>query len=418
MAEDTARRGRIDSLDMLRGVAVAGILLMNIWSMGSVPGIERNPALAPGWGLADQAVWWFGMVFVEGAMRGLFCLLFGAGFMLMAGRVSAWVWYRRTLLLIGLGLVHGYLLLWPGDILLVYGLCGLVLWLARDMEARPMAGLGIACLVLLTGLTLGNLVGLANKQAFAEAAIAAGVPEEDARVSAWRTVEASVRPDPELIERSRTARAGGIEANLIYKSEVADQLNDLGYSRVWLLDALGIMLIGAAMMKWGLFGADADRGIWRWMMIAGYGVGIPVGLAEWGQLYAGGFTTPIQLLSVTDQIGRSAMTCGHLGALLLLWHGNGKPVQGTGGARRILSVFVPAGRMALTNYIGQTIICQWVLFPGFGLGLHAKLSHAQLWLAAAAIIAVQLTLSVLWLRRFRQGPLEYLWRRGTYLRRP
>jgi uncharacterized protein len=104
------------------------------------------------------------------------------------------------------------------------------------------------------------------------------------------------------------------------------------------------------------------------------------------------------------------MTFGHIGLLGWLWQ--------TGRAERLIGLFAPAGRLALTNYIGQTIVCQWLLFPGFAFGLHDQLGIAALWATALAIIAVQIALSHLWLTWFAIGPLEWVWRWGTYGRRP
>ena len=409
-AAPIAAAERLPTLDILRGISICGIFFLNFWLMGSVPGVEMDPRLS-GWSAPDQAVWWFQMVFVEGTMRGLLSLLFGAGFILMADRgASAGRYYRRTALLILFGLIHGYLLLWPGDILLVYGLAGLFLWPLKELEPRQMIGAGIAGLVLLTGLGLGATLGGVNMRALAEAAAERGADETDARVADWNLYVSSISPDRDEIERSLEARSGGVADNWRYKVAQANDLNSFGAARIWIVEPLAMMLIGAALMRLGLMAGEADAGLYRWMMTAGYGLGIPVGLAEWGQMAAADFAAPLPMLLWTDQIGRTATTLGHLGGILWLWR--------SGRAHRLLRAFAPAGRMALTNYIAQTLIAQWLLFPGFGLGLHAQLSIAELWGFALLTVTAQLAFSRWWLRRFRFGPLEWLWRWGTYLRRP
>ena len=370
---------RIATLDIIRGIAICGILFINIWVMGSVSGVEYDARLS-GWGILDQAVWWLQMVFVEGTMRGLLSLLFGAGFVLMSARAGAGRYFRRTLILILMGAAHAWLLLWPGDILFVYGIAGLILYFVKDVDARPLVG------------------------------AAAGAQADDARIVEWADYRASLKPSAAKMERSLEARAGSFAENWHYKLGVSNDWMKPESLVTLVLDALAMMLIGAGLMKYGLLSGEADADLYRWMLVAGYGFGIPISVAEWGQLYAANFAHPNPILFYSDEIGRVAMTMGHLGLLLWLWR------RGTG--RRALGIFAPVGRLALTNYISQTLICQWVLFPGFGLGLHARLSLSQLWGVALLIVLAQIAASHLWLRYFRFGPLEWLWRWGTYLRRP
>jgi|TARA_R100000501_G_scaffold17919_4_gene35090 uncharacterized protein len=400
---------RIATLDIIRGIAICGILFINIWVMGSVSGVEYDARLS-GWGILDQAVWWLQMVFVEGTMRGLLSLLFGAGFVLMSARAGAGRYFRRTLILILLGAAHAWLLLWPGDILFVYGIAGLLLYFVKDVDARPLVGAGIAILVFLAGLGLGGTAEVANMRALAEGAAAAGAQADDARIVEWADYRASLKPSAAKMERSLEARAGSFAENWHYKLGVSNDWMKPESLVTLVLDALAMMLIGAGLMKYGLLSGEADADLYRWMLVAGYGFGIPISLAEWGQLYAANFAHPNPILFYSDEIGRVAMTMGHLGLLLWLWR------RGTG--RRALGIFAPVGRLALTNYISQTLICQGVLFPGFGLGLHARLSLSQLWGVALLILLAQIAASHLWLRYFRFGPLEWLWRWGTYLRRP
>jgi uncharacterized protein len=141
---------RIDALDVVRGVAVLGILLMNIRYMGAPFAGQSYPPML-GWTTADQVVWWIKWVCAEGTMRGLLSLLFGAGFVMMTvgkgdGARVADVYYRRNIWLVIFGIIHGYLLLWPGDILLLYGTAGLFLFPWRHWHARSLAVAG-ACVI-------------------------------------------------------------------------------------------------------------------------------------------------------------------------------------------------------------------------------------------------------------------------------
>lgn len=401
---------RIELLDVLRGIAVMGILLVNIWVMGSVPSAEIDPRVS-GWSVADQAIWWFQMMFVEGTMRGLLSLLFGAGFVILTkSEGSGAHFYRRAFILILFGLAHGYLLLWPGDILLIYGLAALFLFPLKGLAPRQMAGVGVAALAMLVGLGLGSTLELTNKRLLAEAAMEAGAEADDARVEAWaahlREVQSPARSD----ERSRSARAGSVEDNLTYKIGVANHWNHPASTRIWLFDAFGMMLIGAALFRVGSLGGRAPPSSYVLLMAVGYGAGLALNAVQSWQFAAADFAVPIPIGLWSDQIGRTLVTLGHLGLIGWLWR--------TGRAKRFLRVFAPAGRLALTNYIGQTLLCQWLLFPGFALGLHGALSIAELYVLAAVIISGQLAFSGVYLKHFAYGPLEWLWRWGTYGRRP
>ncbi|MBZ6377939.1 MULTISPECIES: DUF418 domain-containing protein [Pacificimonas] len=411
LAAPTTARDRLPFLDGLRGIAICGILFVNIWIMGSVAGIERDPRIGPSWTGLDQAVWWFQMVFVEGTMRGLLSMLFGAGFVLMASRgMGAATYYRRTVLLILFGLVHSYLLLWPGDILLIYGLAGLLLWFAKEMEPRQMIGAGVAGLVLLTGLGLGASAGLMNMRAFAEGAAARGADETDQRVSDWSAYLEKLAPSDDRVAESRQARAGGVAENVHYKVGIANELNSLSASRIWLFEPIAMMLLGGALMQLGILSGQGQPSAYRWMLAAGYGLGIPLNIAEWWQQWHSGFAAEIPMLLWSDQPGRVLVTLGHLGALGWLYT--------AGRADGLMRLFAPAGRLALTTYIGQTMICQWLLFPGFALDQYDRFGIAALWGLAILILGLQIAFSHIWLKHFRYGPLEWLWRWGTYGRPP
>jgi uncharacterized protein len=177
-----------------------------------------------------------------------------------------------------------------------------------------------------------------------------------------------------------------------------------------LWDAGGMMLIGMGLMKLGVLSGLRIRRFYVSMMAIGYAIGISVNSAE-GWIFLQSHLQDDPLLEpyawYTYDLARVPMTLGHVGLIVLL-------VQ-SGRLARLLAALAAVGRMALTNYIGQTVICS-LLFYGFGFGLFARLSHSQVMLVMVGIWLVQIMFSVTWLQRFRYGPLEWLWRSLTYMR--
>jgi uncharacterized protein len=414
MGEARDGASRIEALDILRGIAILGIMLLNIWAMGSVPGIASDPRIS-GWALSDRIVWWAQQLFIEGTMRGLLSLLFGAGFVILAsrpqaGRSALSIYYRRMIALIVFGLIHGYLLMWPGDILLIYGIAGLFLFPFRDLPARALIGLGLGGVAVITAIGTAAVVEGMNTREHAEAAIAFGASEDDERILAWQDYLDAIQPDLEADAHSRAARQRGLADNLAYKVTIAIKWNDLPGLSWWSLDALAMMLLGAGLFKAGFLGGSLPRDIYLKAALAGYAIGVPINLIETEQLVAAGFMVPIPISEVTYQIGRLATTIAHAGLVLATLQ--------TARGRHVLRTFAAPGRMALTTYIGETLIAQWLLFPGFAFGLHGSISVGQSWLIALGIAVVLTAFSTWWLRRFSMGPLEWLWRWLTYGQRP
>lgn len=375
---------RIASLDALRGIALCGILLINIWDMGGPIAMDR-PLSSPAIGDSDWQIWGFAHLFVTGTMRGLFSMLFGVGLLLFVGdeqgggRTKLYV--RRLLLLMLLGVIDMTLLLWPGDILLIYAMAGFMVLMVRPLPSNMLLVVAILMLVLL---------------------------------SCWAGREAlTLRPadtvyTAEALAREGAARLGGYGGALAYMSYVSWiwTLNAASYR--WIGDAAAFMLVGIALYRMGLFAPSADRDSLRRMMIAGYALGLPLRMLQIVEIF-GNDGAPTMLSALVEQAGRLAMTLGHVGLFLLLWR--------RAGAATRLAPLAAMGRMALTLYLGQSLIAA-VIFSGFGLGWWNALSWPQLWLVALAIVAVQALFATLWLKRYRYGPVEWLWRWGTYGRRP
>ena len=407
-----ASRPRIMSLDVLRGTAVLGILLINIMGMGREldisPYYGHEPGPAGGWDPADQVVWWISQIFVEGTMRGLFTLLFGAGFIIFcsrtqtsSGRSDVRVLYlRRIFWLFVFGLVHMYVLLWPGETLAIYGIAGLALLPFLQWQPRSLFLAGGAVL-LATALWSSLDASKAAADDFGEPTILVqGQPLADLGVRLPDGYELDVQAYREEI----LARRGGLSENLRHNFEVVNSWTFDWSTFWWVLDAIGLMLIGAALMKSGIISADRPERFYAKLALVGYAVGVPINLWETITV-AGTEFQPTFWPEITYQIGRIAVTAGHLGLLLFIVKRRWAP--------KVQQAIAAVGRMALTNYIGQTVIAVFI-FSGFGLGLYACMERVELWALAVGIWVAQIAFSSWWLTHHAMGPLEALWRRLTY----
>ncbi|MCT2558494.1 DUF418 domain-containing protein [Tsuneonella sp. YG55] len=420
VAAPVKRTDRIDSLDILRGIAVFGILLMNISAFGLVWQAYGNPFAAGGSSGLNLRLFEIMNVGFEGTMRGIFSMLFGAGIVLMtermeaagAGLMTAEIHFRRMTWLMVFGIVHWALLLWTGEILFAYSLCGFLLFAVRKVGAKWQLAVGLGALLaagVLLNFDYHDTVALERSAQQTEAQVARGGEPGDAaqaELAEWNEKLSHFVPSVE----SNAMFVGWHSGSYI---DAVEQQFAFSYEFQWknapfwlFFDMIPFMLIGMALLKWGVLSAERSARFYGGMMIAGYGIGIPLGLYELGILTAGDYG-PVAAAAAnrTYEISRLAMVFGHLGLILLAVRG--------GAVRWLQRALAAAGQMALTNYIGQTLICT-ILFYGFGFGLYGRLDRAELYLLVLAIAVVEMTISVIWLKSFRFGPLEWVWRSLTY----
>lgn len=421
LSETRYPRERIATLDILRGIAILGILFMNIPYMGQTDAIYED-ARVIGWSTADQHVWTTLEVFLAGTQRGLLELLFGATALILlapaskpSGPVAAVdAYYRRTVWLIAFGLIHGTLLLWSGDILFTYGIAGLLLFPLRKLPAGRLAAIGSACLLLTAAFSVPSVVESARIREAAENAMhrqLAGQVLEEAEtkaLDAWRgATERSMSAAERKAEEE--GRLGVYTDNLRTTLPFTQKFNASVILYEDVAEAVFTMMIGMALFKWGVLQGQRSRRFYAGLTFAGYGIGIPLNLAEAHSRIASGFLPP-DWTQLTDNIGRISTTLGHVGLVVLL--------GGTAMGALLLRPLKAPGRMALSIYISQTIVTMFILFPGFGFGLWGRFGWSELTAIAAAIVAAQVVLANIWLRFFAMGPLEWLWRWLTYGRRP
>jgi uncharacterized protein len=394
---------RIQTLDVVRGFALLGILLMNIEAMVGpviIATTGLDPALTGVDRWADALIY----IFVQGKFFTLFSLLFGMGFAVMSQRAQAvhrpfaGLYWRRSLTLLGIGLVHA-LLIWSGDILVIYALLSMLLLAFRDVSGRWLPWLAIASFLAPLGLML--FLGLM-------ASLMQSTPE---LATAWKqTMGDQEKMIATMLEGQRQAFGTGS-----YLQATLQRAKDLGFSLMNLMMIgpliFGMFLLGSWLVKTGAIAHPENHPRlfrrMRWLAL-------PVGLA---MVLASFVSHPTQDPAEVSLTASTAFCLSMMGSALMCLGYAGWVVRGMQSPAWATKLvwLAPAGRMALTNYLMQSLVCTLV-FYGYGLGYFERLPRAWQVLFVLALFCMQVLLSRWWLQRFRFGPMEWLWRSLTYLK--
>lgn len=396
---------RIDTLDFIRGLAVMGILAANIVAFGQPfeayvypAAFMTDPADPGGW------MWIAQFVLIDGKMRGLFTLLFGAGLYLFMEKAWArgatrWLQAWRLAILMMFGLAH-FFLMWTGDILFSYALFGFVTLACLGWSAKAQAVVALVAYMLGVGnyamrfippwLILDSPLGQSTPALMAERdALSAAIEAALARGQVPSTLIAS----------------GDYLALVIYRLG-EEWTKPVTNALLFGWETLPLMLLGVALYRLGFFeGAVARRRMlaWGWVgVVVGGAAHLAIGLA----VKAGGFSyfgTLAAFLGLSP-LPRLFMVLG-LAALLVAY---GPSARGWLGNR-----VRAAGRAAFTNYLGTSLVMM-VVFHGWGLGLFGRLSRPELYGVVIFAWVLMLAWSKPWLDRYRYGPLEWAWRCLTY----
>ena len=392
---------RIEILDVLRGLAICGILIGNMqWfsGYGFVP-----PALAGQSPLADQITHFLVHFFVEGKFYSIFSFLFGFGFAIQIakaeerGDTKASLFKRRLFWLLVIGLLHAYLL-WAGDILSIYALMGFVLILFRKKATEALLKWAFALMVIpiLTYILLYILF-----VAFAPPGTAAMV--DTAQVDMWNQ---SVNTVP---ESSYLQILTGYNLNMV----VGRYLGLIFEMRMPKI--LAMFLLGFYAHRRGFFqDLSSHRPFIRRVLVYGLTLGLigNVAFAALAGKEAVFPPTPAGMAGVVAYaFGVPAFALGIIALVATLWQ---KAASSTG--RRLLAFLAPVGRMALTNYLLQTVICV-LIFYGYGFGQFGRFGATTATLIALGIFLFQILISAFWLKYFNYGPVEWIWRQLTYRQR-
>ncbi|MDT7484934.1 DUF418 domain-containing protein YeiB [Citrobacter koseri] len=367
------------TLDFIRGVAILGILLLNISAFGLPKAAYLNPAWYGKITASDAWTWAILDLFAQVKFLTLFALLFGAGLQMLLPRGKRWIQSRLTLLVL-LGFIHG-LLFWDGDILLAYGLVGLICWrLVRDAPSvKSLFNTGI--LLYLAGIGVLLLLGSISVS-------------ETSR--AW-TPDASA-----LLYEKYWKINGGMEAVSNRVDLLSNSLLALGAQYGWQL--AGMMLLGAALMRsgWlkGQYSLQHYRRTGVLLVVIGVLINLPAIIVQWRLDWA--YRWCAFLLQAPRELSAPFQTIGYTALMLGFWPQLSR--------FKLVIAIACVGRMALSNYLLQTLICT-TLFYQFGLFM--KFDRLTLLIFVIPVWLANLLFSWIWLRFYRQGPVEWLWRQLT-----
>ena len=423
---DLARPGpatgsdRIDAIDTLRGVAVLGILVMNIYAFAMPFVAYQNPLAMGGTEWYNLGTWFFTHILFDQKFLTIFAMLFGAGLVLMSDRADARaqspapVWYRRNLWLLLIGAAHGYLL-WFGDILFHYALMGLLIYLFR--RRTPKTLIIVASILIPIGLLFAIAGGafMHKLQAAApelQAMQSAGEPlteEQSAMLEQWEEMAMFMKPPEQQVAEDVAAYTGDYAGIVAHRAPVVQvmQVQATFTFIVWRVG--GLMLLGMALMKLGILSGSRSDAFYRRMMLIGYGLGLPLTIFSAWFLYSHQWDMlwMFQVGGIPNYFGSILVAFGHIGLVMC--------VIRSGVAQQLVQQFTNVGRMAFTNYLMHSAVLTTV-FYGYGLGLYGRVPRIWQMAFVVAVIGFQLWFSSFWLRRFRFGPMEWLWRSLTYWR--
>ncbi|HBC8589030.1 TPA: DUF418 family protein [Citrobacter koseri] len=367
------------TLDFIRGVAILGILLLNISAFGLPKAAYLNPAWYGKITASDAWTWAILDLFAQVKFLTLFALLFGAGLQMLLPRGKRWIQSRLTLLVL-LGFIHG-LLFWDGDILLAYGLVGLICWrLVRDAPSvKSLFNTGI--LLYLAGIGVLLLLG---------------------SISASETSRAWTPDASALLYEKYWKINGGMEAVSNRVDLLSNSLLALGAQYGWQL--AGMMLLGAALMRsgWlkGQYSLQHYRRMGVLLVVVGMLINLPAIIVQWQLDWA--YRWCAFLLQAPRELSAPFQTIGYTALMLGFWPQLSR--------FKLVIAIACVGRMALSNYLLQTLICT-TLFYQFGLFM--KFDRLTLLIFVIPVWLANLLFSWIWLRFYRQGPVEWLWRQLT-----
>lgn len=411
----TQNQTRINALDVIRGIALLGILLMNINGMG-LPFSYEDPSILGHTEGLNFSVWFVNELFFEGTMRGLFTILFGAGVILLTSRLiqkgagisTADVYYRRIIWLLLFGLVNSWIFLWNGDILYAYALFGFFLF---PFRSHPVKNLLIIAAVLIAIGMAWDIADYHKNKALKKKAAKAMVLKEsgtkldrksEAAIAEWK-VNTHKKTPKEIQEHIK-----GMNGN--YFEIIQHKAKELYWMQTWFQyrygpwDILSFMFLGMAFFKLRILHGERSIKFYLLLAFIGYAIGLSFNYYEVSLITKNNFD-PLKIYEAkqTYSIGRLFVTLGHIGFFMLFIK--------SGILGFLQRSLAGVGRMALSNYLMHSIITSIIFF---GFGLYGQLERYELYYVVFSIWIFQLITSPIWLKYFQFGPFEWLWRSLTY----
>lgn len=411
-----AQGDRMESMDVLRGFALLGILAMNIAAFSGPFAGYMNPTVWPTpYEGGNRVAYWLTHLLFDMKMMSLFSMLFGAGVVVWGAKARTreevarvrWLWLRRMGWLFAIGMCHAWLL-WEGDILVAYALTGAILaWWVRRLPVPWLIALaGVLFLIHVALMFTGIISAKIVEGAWTASDL--NMPESDFN-QMREGIKEFTAPNPEQLQRDIDARRGSWVDVFAVRGVANLFIQTQGFAFYIFWRAGAMMVLGMALVRSGVFTGHRSIRFYAIMAALGYAIGIPMVVMGILDNEAHAFA-PVRAATVgtpLNVVGSLPVALGHAGLLLLV-----VKAGALGVVRRALAA---AGQMALTNYLAQTLICT-TIFYGYGLGLYGTLDRPATLAIVGVIWVLQLAWSPLWLSRFRFGPAEWVWRSLTYFK--
>jgi uncharacterized protein len=404
----------------MRGVVLLGILLMNINGMG-LARAYGDPTVSggdTGWNLTT---WIATNLAFEGTMRALFSLLFGVGMFIFMDRLekkgaginAANIYFRRLLWLLVFGLIHGYLLLWTGEILYDYALMGFLVFSFRNVTPVKLTFIAIVLFSIGAFWSYSDYkkdikftedVALVKTYKLEGKTLSKDLQEVAIK---WKRREYK-RSSVGIAEYNTNMRKGYLDVVAFLAPENKSSDKDWPY-RWDLWDILSMMLFGIALFKWNVLSAEKSYKFYGIMAVLGYLIGLSINYYETQSIINSNFSIlSFSKANITYDLGRVPVAIGHVGAIMLFCK---LPIL-----KWLKTSLAAVGKMALTNYVMHSVIAMFI-FTGAGFGLFGTFQRFELLYIVFAIWIFQLILSPIWLKYYQYGPLEWMWRNLSYLKK-
>ena len=385
-------KNRIHSLDLLRGFAVLGILIMNITSFSQISMAYMNPKIGAGLEGYNQYFHGFNFIFADTRFMSIFSMLFGAGVVLFTQRIEAKgkrvaaLHYKRMFWLLLFGLIHAYFI-WVGDILVAYAICGSLVFFFRKKSIRTLF---IMAIILFLIPIIFNCMTYY------------GMPADE-----LESTFAFFHPTTKEIASQTQAMRGSYLEQMPLRMKEALGLQTVVFMLEMFWRASAMMLLGMILYRKGVLSAEKSTTYYKKMMWVGFVPGLILSGISLSQAYDSEWNAAYVMNIGANYkfVSGIFMALGYIG--LVIWcHKKGVFIKFQNRLRA-------TGRMAFTNYMGMSVICT-LIFNGHGLGLFGTLDRLEQFLIVISIWILILIISPLVLKNYRFGPLEWLWRKLTY----
>jgi len=383
---------RIHSIDLLRGFAILGILIMNITNFSQVNIAYMNPTIGAGLEGYNQYFHAFNYIFADTRFMSIFSILFGAGVVLFTrnaetkGKRAGVLHFKRMFWLLLFGFVHAYFI-WSGDILVAYAICGCFIFFLRKKSIRTLLVMSTLLFIIPLTFNLMTYYGMTSDE--------------------LENTFAFFYPNPEQIATEIKTMQGSFNEQMTIRLKNAIEFQTFVFLIETFWRTTAMMLLGMILFRKGVLSADKSIKYYKKMVLVGFVPGLILSIIglnqsydfEWSGTYVMNIGANYKLIS------GFFMAIGYIG--LVMWFfkkGIFKNLQ-----RRLQAT----GRMAFTNYIGMSLICT-LIFNGHGLGFFGTFDRLQQFLVVISVWVLILILSPLVLKKYKFGPLEWMWRKLTY----